>query len=53
VVSSLFPAMFRELVGSYLTRTCGFKSSEYVMTNDVVLFIHELAYEISKLGVLF
>jgi hypothetical protein len=44
MVSSLSPPMFRGLVGLYLTRTCGFKNREYVMTNEVALFIHELAY---------
>jgi hypothetical protein len=53
VVSRLSPAMFRGLVGLYLTRASGFKNFEYVMTNQVVLFIHGLAYAISMLGVLF
>jgi hypothetical protein len=53
VVSSLSPTMFRGLVGLYLTRACGLKNFEYVMTNEIVLFKHELTYEIFKLSVLF
>jgi hypothetical protein len=37
VVSRLSPAMFKGLLGLYLTRPCGFKNSEYVMTSEVVL----------------
>ena len=29
---------------------CSFENSEYVMTKEVVLFIHDLAYEISNFG---
>jgi hypothetical protein len=39
----LSPIRFRGLVSLYVSRTCGFESSEYEMTDEVVIFIHELA----------